>query len=211
MNAPTLSPSPSNPPAIQNPTNDTFFYPTYSPSNSATSDEYEEASYENYITTVLTFATFIVIAITIGYRNWAPQSTTETQAQVQTENSNRDAATRQSEDRAAKLLRANVLDKLFPEERMDNSNLQYDLESNTSSQGFGEASHDDTCPICIAKVQDGDSVVVSPCKHGFHRHCILDWCQIRSDCPVCRQDMWDPLEYSLMEKEIVARATEAET
>mmetsp|Transcript_17480 Transcript_17480/g.31556 ORF Transcript_17480/g.31556 Transcript_17480/m.31556 type:complete len:157 (-) Transcript_17480:35-505(-) len=56
------------------------------------------------------------------------------------------------------------------------------------------------CPICLMEFQastlptsggteaeaTASSVVVLPCRHGFHVTCIRQWLQRRFHCPVCR-------------------------
>lgn len=45
-----------------------------------------------------------------------------------------------------------------------------------------------TCPICLCEWNelDGHQLVLSPCGHFFHAHCINEWYRTRFDCPMCR-------------------------
>ena len=50
---------------------------------------------------------------------------------------------------------------------------------------------EDMCPICMDKLTDKE-VVELPCKHNFHKECILNMVmskEIDSElkCPICRQ------------------------
>ncbi|KAF1780957.1 Zinc finger, RING/FYVE/PHD-type [Phytophthora cactorum] len=46
----------------------------------------------------------------------------------------------------------------------------------------------DSCPICLCEWAelDGNELVLSPCGHFFHEHCINEWYRTRFDCPICR-------------------------
>lgn len=46
----------------------------------------------------------------------------------------------------------------------------------------------DSCPICLCDwgELDGNQLVLSPCGHFFHEHCINEWYRTRFDCPMCR-------------------------
>ncbi|CEG50347.1 zinc finger-containing partial [Plasmopara halstedii] len=46
----------------------------------------------------------------------------------------------------------------------------------------------DSCPICLCEwvELDGNELVLSPCGHFFHEHCINEWYRTRFDCPICR-------------------------
>jgi len=45
----------------------------------------------------------------------------------------------------------------------------------------------DECSICLTQFVQSDDVVELPCKHTFHRSCVLRWFREKTDCPVCRQ------------------------
>lgn len=46
----------------------------------------------------------------------------------------------------------------------------------------------ETCPICLSDwgELDGNQLVLAPCGHFFHEHCINEWYRTRFDCPMCR-------------------------
>lgn len=46
----------------------------------------------------------------------------------------------------------------------------------------------ESCPICLSDwvELDGNQLVLSPCGHFFHEHCINEWYRTRFDCPMCR-------------------------
>ena len=45
------------------------------------------------------------------------------------------------------------------------------------------------CQICMEKFQDDDLIYKLPCKHLFHKDCILPWFRGHNTCPVCRTEM----------------------
>ena len=47
--------------------------------------------------------------------------------------------------------------------------------------------NDDTCAICLNKIEKNDSVAVLDCGHVFHEACIKRWVNTRQTCPVCIQ------------------------
>ncbi|TQD88069.1 hypothetical protein C1H46_026366 [Malus baccata] len=63
-------------------------------------------------------------------------------------------------------------------------------------EDYGEA-----CSICLDEFCDSDPSVVTSCKHEFHLHCILEWCQRSSQCPMCWQpiSLKDPCSQELLE------------
>lgn len=40
-----------------------------------------------------------------------------------------------------------------------------------------------TCPICLCAETD---TILSPCGHGFHQDCVIQWLRQSDQCPVCR-------------------------
>ncbi|XP_074290021.1 uncharacterized protein LOC141616780 [Silene latifolia] len=42
------------------------------------------------------------------------------------------------------------------------------------------------CAVCLEDFEDGEEVMVTPCKHMFHEECIIPWVKNHSNCPVCR-------------------------
>jgi len=46
--------------------------------------------------------------------------------------------------------------------------------------------------ICMEEFQADDVIVMTDCKHVFHRKCCQEWLQHSRTCPVCRTDLADP-------------------
>ena len=42
------------------------------------------------------------------------------------------------------------------------------------------------CTICLEDFMEGEEIVLCPCKHCFHQHCIKDWLRMKNSCPVCK-------------------------
>ena len=42
------------------------------------------------------------------------------------------------------------------------------------------------CTICLEDFIDGEEVVLCPCKHCYHQHCIKDWLRMKNSCPMCK-------------------------
>ena len=59
---------------------------------------------------------------------------------------------------------------------------------------YGEYQNKDTemtdCVICLLGFQNEDDALVLPCdpKHYFHQKCGVDWLQMKTECPLCRED-----------------------
>ena len=46
------------------------------------------------------------------------------------------------------------------------------------------------CPICLEKIDSSnEEVLVTDCKHRFHKNCLIKWYNINDKCPYCRQIM----------------------
>jgi hypothetical protein len=45
------------------------------------------------------------------------------------------------------------------------------------------------CPICLKNMEEDDIVNELPCKHKFHKECILPWLQKTCSCPCCRFEL----------------------
>ena len=42
------------------------------------------------------------------------------------------------------------------------------------------------CTICLEDFSEGEEVVLCPCKHCYHQHCIKDWLRMKNSCPMCK-------------------------
>merc|ERR1719162_1385830 len=45
---------------------------------------------------------------------------------------------------------------------------------------------DGQCVVCQEGFKSGDEVVGLPCKHRFHRSCLVPWLERHNTCPTCR-------------------------
>ncbi|CAM0912283.1 unnamed protein product [Alopecurus aequalis] len=45
------------------------------------------------------------------------------------------------------------------------------------------------CAVCMDDFQLGAAAKQLPCKHVFHKDCILPWLELHSSCPVCRHEL----------------------
>ena len=48
---------------------------------------------------------------------------------------------------------------------------------------------EDKCPICLQKYIGTDIIKEFPCKHIFHKKCILRWTKTSNCCPMCKYDI----------------------
>jgi len=47
----------------------------------------------------------------------------------------------------------------------------------------------DKCAICLQKFKGTDIIKEFPCKHIFHKSCILKWIKNSDMCPLCKYDI----------------------
>ncbi|KAL3664619.1 hypothetical protein V7S43_010368 [Phytophthora oleae] len=64
-------------------------------------------------------------------------------------------------------------------------NQQQGAESDTDDDDFDG----DSAQVVPERSEGGDTRVVLPCKHSFHRKCIFQWLLFEFHCPVCRVDL----------------------
>ena len=48
---------------------------------------------------------------------------------------------------------------------------------------------EDKCAICLQKYKGVDIIKEFPCKHIFHKNCILKWIKSSNNCPLCKYDI----------------------
>ena len=48
-------------------------------------------------------------------------------------------------------------------------------------------SNNTECVICLEPLASGGDFVLQPCRHVFHNHCIREWLNENSVCPLCRK------------------------
>ena len=44
------------------------------------------------------------------------------------------------------------------------------------------------CAICLEKYKVNDELRTLTCTHTFHRQCVDQWMQIKTNCPTCRKN-----------------------
>ena len=42
------------------------------------------------------------------------------------------------------------------------------------------------CPVCKDEFKEGAEIMETPCKHWFHKECLLPWLKVSNKCPNCR-------------------------
>ncbi len=56
-------------------------------------------------------------------------------------------------------------------------------------------------PRCHVVTVPTDDSATGLCSHAYHRECIMNWLQDDNDaCPNCRQPMWDPETYEMIDQ-----------
>ena len=59
--------------------------------------------------------------------------------------------------------------------------------------GAAECNSDEseTCPVCMESYRKGDSLMILPCMHKYHKACIVPWLEQSGACSVCRFNVLD--------------------
>ena len=60
---------------------------------------------------------------------------------------------------------------------------------------------EDKCAICLIKYKGIDIIKEFPCKHIFHKNCILKWLKTSNICPLCKYDITNDINNSNTEEE----------
>jgi hypothetical protein len=101
-------------------------------------------------------------------------------------------------------LRSKVFKFLFPEERIDKTQMKIDSQNNSYRWTSNNEKGNTTCSICLERFQEGDLIISGGlCSHAYHRECVMSWVQARDDCPMCRQPMFDEAIYQAVEEQII--------
>jgi hypothetical protein len=42
------------------------------------------------------------------------------------------------------------------------------------------------CVICLSNYELNEKVIILPCTHIFHNHCLKSWFRNQDTCPICK-------------------------
>ena len=79
--------------------------------------------------------------------------------------------------------------------RVDTSSILKDCQiiqnSNDGTQKLEIAGckiyvNNSVCAICMEDFPEGGELVLCPCKHCYHDHCIKKWLRLKNSCPLCK-------------------------
>tara|TARA_B100001123_G_C15066217_1_gene929730 strand:- start:235 stop:609 length:375 start_codon:yes stop_codon:yes gene_type:complete len=45
------------------------------------------------------------------------------------------------------------------------------------------------CVICLEDINTDEKIIKLPCKHYYHKFCLLSWIDVSKTCPTCRMDI----------------------
>jgi hypothetical protein len=79
--------------------------------------------------------------------------------------------------------------RLFGNETIPGASWQF--MANIPAAGEADM-NDDDCAICLSQMVIGSEEkkpVVLPCRHVFHRNCILPWITRVASCPLCKNEL----------------------
>lgn len=68
----------------------------------------------------------------------------------------------------------------------DDSSVVVSQHQHAMTTTSGGSCEGDKCVICQETANDATQNLELPCKHAFHRNCIVPWVEKNSNCPVCR-------------------------
>jgi hypothetical protein len=83
-------------------------------------------------------------------------------------------------------------DVVVPLAKEDFNKLQVEKFKNITKETI-KKDVDTQCTICVDEFDKEDDVIITPCKHLYHKQCIEKWCEQSVFCPVCKQDFRDTL------------------
>jgi hypothetical protein len=58
-----------------------------------------------------------------------------------------------------------------------------------ASTMHGTTDRDDTCTVCLVRMEPNDLVKELACSHCFHKECLDSWLAVSTVCPMCRQEV----------------------
>jgi len=93
-----------------------------------------------------------------------------------------------------------VCAKVYVKERLRRRNfgIEYDIEMGAYNftpcfnniQLYELDEDDKICSICLEDYEETDIIYESKiCKHHFHFRCVNHWLNIKTSCPLCREDV----------------------
>lgn len=66
-----------------------------------------------------------------------------------------------------------------------------------SKENVPEDKQSDTCSICLNELfsdEENLKVIQVRCGHMFHPSCVQPWLQMENTCPMCREDLLEPID-----------------
>ncbi|OBS68906.1 hypothetical protein A6R68_02550, partial [Neotoma lepida] len=61
-------------------------------------------------------------------------------------------------------------------------------------RAFRENDKLNICSICITEYTESSKILILPCSHEYHDECIDHWLSEKSNCPICRRQILNPLD-----------------
>jgi hypothetical protein len=47
----------------------------------------------------------------------------------------------------------------------------------------------DCCSVCLSSYEEGELLIVLPCRHHYHKLCLSEWLSGHTTCPLCKHDL----------------------
>jgi E3 ubiquitin-protein ligase RNF115/126 len=58
-----------------------------------------------------------------------------------------------------------------------------------TNDNLNDIKNENICPVCKDEFQIDEILMDLPCKHHFHKDCIIPWLKERNSCPICRYEL----------------------